>query len=86
MSLKQLHSFFTLLNVTGPHKYEEAVVIRDAIKALFPGADVVASDSFDDFVTAVLPFKDSLPVVTQEIGVRRLWSKYFAIYDRVSFL
>jgi hypothetical protein len=36
--------------------------------ALFPNADTVASDAFDDFLEDVLPFKDTLPVITAEIG------------------
>eukprot|EP01047_Picozoa_sp_COSAG01_P053957 COSAG01_NODE_5841_length_4002_cov_3.100179_2_plen_112_part_00 len=38
------------------------------IEAAFPGAEVVASDAFDDFVADVQPFLHHLPVLESEIG------------------
>jgi hypothetical protein len=53
---------------SGPHSPAEAALVFDAVGALFPGAEVLASDGIDDFVARVLPFKHTLPVVTAEIG------------------
>ena len=53
----------------GPQKEETARSIFASARAAFPSAkSVVASDAFDDFVAAVLPFKATLPLVTAEIG------------------
>lgn len=63
---------------TGPHSYDEAALIVDAVEALFPkaageakrkaGRGVVASDAFDDFIQEITPYANELPVITQEIG------------------
>ena len=42
--------------------------IFNATQRLFPNATLHASDAFDDFITAVEPFKANLPLVTAEIG------------------
>ena len=42
--------------------------IFNATQQMFPNAVVQASDAFDDFITAVEPFKQNLPLVTAEIG------------------
>ena len=52
----------------GPHAYDEAMGIFNATQQMFPNAVVQASDAFDDFITAVEPFKQNLPLVTAEIG------------------
>jgi hypothetical protein len=52
----------------GPHSANEVGPIFKTVEGLFPRATVVASDGFDDFVADVLPYADSLPVVTAEIG------------------
>jgi hypothetical protein len=53
---------------TGPHGYADAELIFEAVGGLFPHAELVTSDSFDDFVEAVEPFIDQLPVVSAELG------------------
>jgi len=53
---------------TGPQGYAEAEAIYDYVQAKYPGASVEGSDGFDDFMEAVAPYKDTLPVVTAEIG------------------
>ena len=53
---------------TGPQSYPQAELIYDAVTVLFPKATVVSSDAFDDFIEDVLPYKNSLPVVTAELG------------------
>ena len=61
---------------TGPHAYDEASLILDAVEVLFPhaqpkaekGRGVVASDAFDDFITDIQPYVHTLPVVTAELG------------------
>ena len=52
----------------GPHDFDDAMDIFDTVEKMFPNASVVASDAFDDFIRAVIPVKDLLPVVTAEIG------------------
>eukprot|EP00935_MAST-01C_sp_MAST-1C-sp1_P002549 g2549.t1 len=52
----------------GPHSYDQANGVFQQVQKLFPGAKVVASDAFDDFVQDVWEHRDSLPVVTAEIG------------------
>jgi hypothetical protein len=52
----------------GPHGYDEASAIFSSVQAMYPHANVTASDAFDDFVTEVWPHRASLPVVTAEIG------------------
>merc|ERR1712178_628885 len=52
----------------GPHSYDEASGILKAVRGLYPNADVVASDAFDDFVAAAWEHRATLPVVTAEIG------------------
>jgi hypothetical protein len=42
--------------------------IFNETQRLFPNATLHASDAFDDFITAVEPFKANLPLVTAEIG------------------
>ena len=54
---------------SGPHSYEESEKLFNAYQKLFPEAtEIVASDGMDDFVLDILPYKDTLPVVTAEIG------------------
>ena len=53
---------------TGPHNFIDASIIVDAVRLLFPGAHVDSSDAFDDFIQRVIPVKDTLPLVTAEIG------------------
>ncbi|XP_065831101.1 uncharacterized protein [Oscarella lobularis] len=52
---------------SGPPAMKEVLDDFAAIRKLFPGAKIVASD-FDSFVRAILPMKDTLPVYTEEIG------------------
>ena len=52
----------------GPHDFQSASAIFDSVERGYPGATVVASDAFDDFVADVWPHLGSLPVVTAEIG------------------
>eukprot|EP00937_MAST-01D_sp_MAST-1D-sp2_P004061 g4061.t1 len=56
------------LDNTGPHDLQEVHRLRAAARRLFPGAAVVSSDGFDDFVDAVWPARGALPVVEAEIG------------------
>ncbi len=56
------------LDNTGPHPYWRAEAVYDYVSARYPEAKVSASDAFDDFVSDVFPHRDSLPVVTAEIG------------------
>eukprot|EP01047_Picozoa_sp_COSAG01_P064228 COSAG01_NODE_8462_length_2777_cov_3.963032_4_plen_161_part_00 len=52
----------------GPHAYDEALGIFQSVQKMFQNATVEASDAFDDFIAAVEPFKEQLPLVTAEIG------------------
>ena len=52
----------------GPHDFGSAMAIFKAAQSMFPKAKIQASDGFDDFVSAVWPYRETLPVVTQEIG------------------
>ena len=52
---------------SGPHTYEAANLIFDALEGEFTEAEVVASDAFDDFVADVQPFLSYLPIVEKEI-------------------
>lgn len=52
----------------GPHTPPEAREVYASVRQMYPRAEVVASDAFDDFVRDALPFKSTLPVVTAEIG------------------
>ena len=54
----------------GPHSFAEALSTYRQVQAEFPNATVKASDAFDDFVSTVLPFADTLPVMTHEMGDR----------------
>ena len=49
----------------GPQSYDEANANFKEVANLFPGAEVVASDAFDDFVADVWDHRGELPVVTQ---------------------
>ena len=51
----------------GPHAYSEALGIFTTVQKMFPNATVSASDAFDDFITAVEPYKATLPIVTAEV-------------------
>eukprot|EP00943_MAST-04B_sp_MAST-4B-sp1_P001592 g1592.t1 len=53
---------------SGPHSYADSKIIFGVISNLFPHAEIVSSDAFDDFITDIMQYKDTLPVVTQEIG------------------
>jgi hypothetical protein len=52
---------------SGPHKPDEIDKIHGALAARFPNAEIVAS-SLSDMANAVAPYRDKLPVVTEEIG------------------
>eukprot|EP00040_Diaphanoeca_grandis_P025095 m.138598 g.138598 ORF g.138598 m.138598 type:complete len:904 (+) comp30005_c0_seq1:320-3031(+) len=52
----------------GPQTGEQALAIFKEVQQMYPKAKIHASDAFDDFVSAVLPYKSTLPVVTAEIG------------------
>jgi hypothetical protein len=57
------------LDNTGPHNVTEVQAVYEQVRALYPSAkSIVPSDAFDDFVDRVWPHRDSLPVVTAEIG------------------
>eukprot|EP00939_MAST-03C_sp_MAST-3C-sp1_P003394 g3394.t1 len=53
---------------SGPHGVFQVDLIRDKLKLLYPGANIVSSNAFDDFVEAIWPFKSTLPIVTAELG------------------
>lgn len=52
---------------SGPHKPEEIARIHADLAARFPNAEIVASN-LSEMANATAPFRDKLPVVTQEIG------------------
>jgi len=52
---------------SGPHTPEEIEKIHAALAARFPNAEIVAS-SLAEMANALAPHRDTLPVVTQEIG------------------
>ena len=52
----------------GPHTMADATAIFTAVQSIYPHATLHPSDAFDDFISAVWPIRNSLPVVTQEIG------------------
>ena len=52
---------------SGPHTAEEIAAIHADLAARFPNATITASH-LSDMAGAVQPHRDSLPVVTQEIG------------------
>lgn len=52
---------------SGPHKPDEIAQIHARLSAQYPNAEIVAS-SLTDMANAVQPFRDKLPIVTQEMG------------------
>ena len=52
---------------SGPHRREEIVNIYAGLKQRFPNADVQAA-TLSQIANAVEPFRQHLPVITQEIG------------------
>jgi hypothetical protein len=52
---------------SGPHTPEEIANIDAGLSRQFPGAEIVACN-LTEIANAVEPFRDRLPVVTQEIG------------------
>jgi hypothetical protein len=52
---------------SGPHKPEEIDRIHADLAARFPNADIVAAN-LSEMANALAPFRDKLPVVTEEIG------------------
>lgn len=53
---------------SGPHTAPEAELLFNTVGTFYPGAKISASDAFDDFVDAVLPHIDALPMVSAELG------------------
>ena len=51
----------------GPHFPQEVLESIAILKTNFPGAEII-SGTFDDFVKAILPMRDALPLITEEIG------------------
>jgi len=52
---------------TGPHDPKEIAAIYQQLRQKYPNATVVAAN-LSDIANAVAPHRDSLPVVTQEVG------------------
>ncbi len=52
---------------TGPHTSDEIAAIFSRLRAQFPGAKVEASN-LSEVAHAVEPYRDHLPVITEEIG------------------
>jgi hypothetical protein len=52
---------------SGPHKPEEIDRIHAELTARFPNAEIVATN-LSEMANALVPFRDKLPVVTEEIG------------------
>ena len=52
---------------TGPPKAEEVINVYEKLRKRYPGAKIIAS-SLDAYARALLPYKDRLPVVREEIG------------------
>ena len=52
---------------SGPHKPEEIDRIHADLAARFPNAEIVATN-LSEMANALTPFRDKLPVVTEEIG------------------
>jgi hypothetical protein len=52
---------------SGPHKPEEIDRIHADLAARFPNAEIVAAN-LSEMANALAPFRDKLPVVTEEIG------------------
>lgn len=51
----------------GPHRYEDVKNIYAGLRKRYPGAELVPA-SFNDIARELLPVRNSLPVVTSEIG------------------
>ncbi len=51
----------------GPHSMEEIRTIYADLRKQFPGASITASN-LSEIANAVAPYRDQLPVVTQEVG------------------
>ena len=47
--------------------FQEVLTYYEVSRSQFPGA-VVQASTFEDFVAELQPFKDKLPIVTQEMG------------------
>ena len=52
---------------SGPHTQEEIAKIHADLAAQFPNAEIVASN-LSEMANALAPYRDKLPVVTQEVG------------------
>ena len=52
---------------SGPHTADEIKAVHAAYAARFPGAEITACN-LSDIAKAIQPYRDQLPVVTQEIG------------------
>lgn len=65
--LSEAITFAHTLDNRGPQTAGQVVQVFGEIQAEFPAATVKAS-TLDAFAAALLPLKDQLPVVTQEIG------------------
>ena len=53
---------------SGPHSYLGSKLVFDIVGSMFPHAEIVASDGFDDFVTDIWPHRGDLPLISAEIG------------------
>ncbi len=65
--LEHALAFGHTIDNLGPQSPDEVRQVWSEMQAAFPGAQVVAS-TLDDFADALLPLRESLPVVTAEIG------------------
>ncbi len=52
---------------SGPHTPAEIASIHAALKTQYPNAEIVAS-SLSEMANALAPYRDNLPVITQEMG------------------
>jgi hypothetical protein len=65
--LEHALAFGHTIDNLGPQSPDEVRQVWSEMQTAFPGAQVVAS-TLDDFADALLPLRESLPVVTAEIG------------------
>jgi hypothetical protein len=66
-SVKAILAYAIKVDNRGPHTLAEVNATYAQLEQEYPGATIFAS-TYDNFVRAVLPVRNTLPVVTKEIG------------------
>jgi hypothetical protein len=59
--------YLMMVDNTGPQNASEVIEGWANIASVFPNAEIVCS-SLDNFTSQIVKFKDSLPLVTSEVG------------------